>query len=141
MVFFSLQSTSATTPCISFVKENKLPGTDEFDPKFSIQIEDIKELKKLGGLGWKTKLVVGGLLGMEVIDGMTLITPEGETTLTALPRRDELFNRLIALSQNVSLAMLLILITQTQLTLLRLFRDGTLTKMLREMFGSDKSLH
>lgn len=111
MVFFSLQSTSATTPCISFVKENKLPGTDEFDPKFSIQIEDIKELKKLGGLGWKTKLVVGGLLGMEVIDGMTLITPEGETTLTALPRRDELFNRLIALSQNVSLAMLLILIT------------------------------
>jgi hypothetical protein len=78
-----------------------MPGTDEFDPKFSIQIEDIKELKKLGGLGWKTKLVVGGLLGMEVIDGLTLETPQGTTTLTALPRRDELFNRLIALSQNV----------------------------------------
>lgn len=58
-------------------------------------------MKKLGGLGWKTKLVVGGLLGMEVIDGLTLITPDGETTLTALPRRDELFNRLIALSRNV----------------------------------------
>lgn len=81
-----------------------MPGSDEFDPQFSIQIQDIEELKKLGGLGWKTKLVVGGLLGMEVIDGLTLVTPEGETVLTALPRRDELFNRLIALSQNVSFA-------------------------------------
>lgn len=84
------------------MRENKLPGTDEFDPQFSIQLQDIQELKKLGGLGWKTKLVVGGLLGMEVIDGLSLVTPDGETTLTALPRRDELFNRLIALSQNVS---------------------------------------
>lgn len=81
-----------------------MPGSDEFDPQFSIQIQDIEELKKLGGLGWKTKLVVGGLLGMEVIDGLTLVTPEGETVLTALSRRDELFNRLIALSQNVSFA-------------------------------------
>jgi hypothetical protein len=81
-----------------------MPGSDEFDPQFSIQIQDIEELKKLGGLGWKTKLVVGGLLGMEVIDGLTLVTPDGETVLTALPRRDELFNRLIALSQNVSFA-------------------------------------
>lgn len=79
-----------------------MPGTDEFDPKFSIQLDDILELKKLGGLGWKTKLVVGGVLGMEVIDALTLVTPQGETTLTALPRRDELFNRLIALSSNVS---------------------------------------
>lgn len=100
------QSTSATTPLISWVRENKLPGTDEFDPKFSIQIDEILELKKLGGLGWKTKLVVGGLLGMEVIDGLTVVTPDGDTTLTALPRRDELFNRLIALSQHVSVRFL-----------------------------------
>jgi hypothetical protein len=105
-LLFNEQSTSATTPCIAFVRENKLPGSDEFDPQFSIQIQDIQELKKLGGLGWKTKLVVGGLLGMEVIDGMTLVTPQGETVLTALPRRDELFNRLIALSQNVSFLIL-----------------------------------
>lgn len=78
-----------------------MPGTDEFDPQFSIQLQEIEEIKKLGGLGWKTKLVVGGVLGMEVIDGLALVTPTGETTLTALPRRDELFNRLIALSQNV----------------------------------------
>lgn len=85
------------------MRENKLPGTDEFDPKFSIQIEDIAELKKLGGLGWKSKLIVGGVLGMEVIDALSLINRHGETiTITALPRRDELFNRLIALSQNVS---------------------------------------
>ena len=67
-----------------------------------MQIQDIAELKKIGGLGWKTKLVVGGLLGMEVIDALSLITTKGDVvTLTALPRRDELFNRLIALSQNV----------------------------------------
>lgn len=94
-------STSATTPLISWVRENKLPGTPEFDPKFSIQIDDIAELKKLGGLGWKSKLIVGGVLGMEVIDALSVVTRDGKTTtITALPRRDELFNRLIALSSN-----------------------------------------
>jgi hypothetical protein len=67
-----------------------------------MQLEDIEELKKLGGLGWKSKLLVGGVLGMEVIDALSIINRHGETTtITALPRRDELFNRLIALSQNV----------------------------------------
>lgn len=88
---------------ISWVRENNLPGTAEFDPKFSIQIDDIAELKKLGGLGWKSKLIVGGVLGMEVIDALSVVTRDGQTTtITALPRRDELFNRLIALSSNVS---------------------------------------
>jgi len=98
---WALISTSATTPCLAWVKDNKLPGTNDFDPKFSIQLQDIVELKKLGGLGWKSKLLLGGGLGMEIIDGMSLVTANGETiTLTAVPRRDEMFNRLIALSQN-----------------------------------------
>lgn len=50
-------------------------------------------------------------LGMEIIDGMSLVTANGETiTLTAVPRRDEMFNRLIALSQNVSTVLPLALI-------------------------------
>jgi hypothetical protein len=40
---------------------------------------------------------------MEVIDALSVVTRDGKTTtITALPRRDELFNRLIALSSNVS---------------------------------------
>lgn len=43
------------------------------------------------------------MLGMEVIDALKIVTGTDETiVLTALPRRDELFNRLIALSNNVS---------------------------------------
>lgn len=115
-LFFNLQSTSATTPCLAWVKDNKLPGTKEFDPKFSIQLQDIVQLKKLGGLGWKSKLLLGGGLGMEIIDGMSLVTADGETiTLTAMPRRDEMFNRLIALSQNVSASDLIVTIPLTSL--------------------------
>lgn len=87
------------------MSDKKLPGSADFDPKFSVQLQDITELKKLGGLGWKSKLLIGGVLGMEVIDALKLVTATGDTVvLTALPRRDELFNRLIALSQNVSRA-------------------------------------
>lgn len=83
------------------MKENKIPGQEDLTPKFSIQIEDITELKKLGGLGWKTKLIVGGLLKMEVVDALKIVTMTGDSiVLTAIPRRDEMFNRLIALSQN-----------------------------------------
>lgn len=65
-------------------------------------IDDITEMHKHGGLGWKSKVVVDKMLGMEVVDALSLKTTGDETiTISALPRRDEAFNRILALSKNV----------------------------------------
>ena len=65
---------------------------------FSIQIDDIAEVRKIGGLGFKGKLVVGWALSSEIADGLEITTREGERIkVTALPRRDEVFNRLVSL--------------------------------------------
>ncbi|KAK0265730.1 profilin, required for normal timing of actin polymerization in response to thermal stress [Friedmanniomyces endolithicus] len=98
-------STSATIPCLAFSlgKDIDTLGTEErteaeLHPVWSIAIADLKELKKVGGLGWKAKLVVGWALGREVADGLEITDKQGNTwTLTAMVLRDELFNRLIAI--------------------------------------------
>ena len=95
-------STSATTPCVAFSK-NASNGTgeqtaDELDPVWSIPIEDIRELKKIGGLGWKAKIVVGWATDKTIADGLEIVDAHGGVyKLTAIGLRDELFNRLIAL--------------------------------------------
>lgn len=50
----AILSNAATTPCLSFAKGSK-EDSKGADPAFSIMIEDICELKKLGGLGWKVR--------------------------------------------------------------------------------------
>jgi hypothetical protein len=56
------------------------------------------EMKKVGGFGWKAKLVVGWAMGREVADGLIIIDRQlNEYRITALPLRDELFNRLVAM--------------------------------------------
>ncbi|KAF4772621.1 hypothetical protein HAV15_011200 [Penicillium sp. str.  len=71
---------------------------------FTIPVTDIQEMRKLGGMGWKGKLVVGWALGSkEVVDGL-LITgtkPEQSYQLTAMGTRNQLFNRLIAIDGQV----------------------------------------
>lgn len=92
--------TSSTSPCISFAKnlESSIRPTK---PIFTIAIDDIAELRKIGGLGWKGKLIVGWALGSEVTDGLEIVDKFGKVErLTAMRRRDEVFNRLIALSKN-----------------------------------------
>ena len=102
-------STTATTPCIGFTRDTSaidktgsstqaaLGGTPVV-PVWSIAISDIRELKKVDGLGWKVKLVVGWATDREIADGLEIVTGAGETfAITAVPLRDELFNRLIAL--------------------------------------------
>ncbi|MCJ1396907.1 hypothetical protein MMC11_000098 [Xylographa trunciseda] len=95
-------STSATTPCVSF-SSHASDGTgeqtaNELEPVFSIPIEEIKELKKVGGLGWKAKLVVGWATDRNVADGLEIIDKTGNSwKLTAIGLREELFNRLVAL--------------------------------------------
>ncbi|MCO5585447.1 hypothetical protein L7F22_039380 [Adiantum nelumboides] len=70
-------------------------------PLFSVQVEDIVSLKKIGGLGWKGKLVVGWAMDSQVTDGLEIQNRKGETFIvTALPRRDELFNRLASMGKD-----------------------------------------
>ena len=58
----------------------------------------VQEIKKMGGLGWKTKLFVGWATDREIADGLLLIDEDGsKTLLTAVAFRDELFNRLVAM--------------------------------------------
>lgn len=55
-------------------------------------------LKKLGGLGWKAKLVVGWALDRELADGVEIVDKnDNHYIVTAMVLRDELFNRLIAM--------------------------------------------
>ena len=93
-------STSATTPCVAF-SDHSTEGSGEaggVEPVFTVAIAEIQELKKIGGLGWKAKLIVGWATDREIADGLEIVDKRGHTwRLTALPLRDELFNRLIAI--------------------------------------------
>ncbi|KAJ3820222.1 hypothetical protein F5880DRAFT_991018 [Lentinula raphanica] len=93
-------STTATQPLIAF---STLGRKKEMDAPaetmvWSLLINDIVEVRKVGGFGWKGKMIVGWSTGDRVIDGLELTDKEGKVyLLTALPRRDELFNRLVAI--------------------------------------------
>ncbi|RYP29750.1 hypothetical protein DL767_006571 [Monosporascus sp. MG133] len=102
-------TTESTIPAVGFSpeklgsKENRIQkhgdeGESEVHPVWSIPIADIAELKKIGGYGWKGKLVVGWSLGREINDGLEITDRRGNTVrVTAVPLRDELFNRLVAI--------------------------------------------
>lgn len=52
----------------------------------------------MGGLGWKSKMIVGWAMDREVADGLLITDKIGnKTQLTAIALRDELFNRLVAI--------------------------------------------
>ena len=92
-------STKATIPALAFSTDVK-SDVDEghIHPAWSIAVADIVELKKVGGYGWKAKLIVGWALDREIADGLEIVTSRGETfKITACPLRDELFNRLVAM--------------------------------------------
>jgi hypothetical protein len=72
---------------------------DEKDvrPEWSIPVDRIVELRKHSGYGFKSKLVAGWGVGRRLNDSLGITERGGETyAVTALPRRDELFNRLVA---------------------------------------------
>jgi hypothetical protein len=61
-------------------------------------VEDIVEIKKVGGLGWKGKIVVGWVTERMVADGVEIVEKGGgRWRILALRERDELFNRLVAM--------------------------------------------
>lgn len=116
-------SATAVTPCVSFAFESKTdtvksmlhPDDDEgkaarnekarealeggkLKPQWSVAINEIKEIRKLGGLGWKGKLIVGWALEKPVTDGLEIIDVKGNKYVcTAITLREELFNRLVSM--------------------------------------------
>jgi len=90
-------TTTSTSPCVAFTHESK-----NIKPVFSIAIPDLRELKKVGGFGWKAKLVVGWAMNREIADAIEIVDSTGHRTiLTAMHLRDELFNRLVAMGQQI----------------------------------------
>lgn len=96
-------TTKSTIPAVAFSTDSTIEkiGSQEREdlhPKWSIAVADIVELRKFGGYGWKAKLVVGWALEREVTDGLEITTREGDKIrITALPLRDALFDRLVAM--------------------------------------------
>ncbi|KAK3400605.1 hypothetical protein B0T20DRAFT_476722 [Sordaria brevicollis] len=98
-------STSATIPSVAFTTAKSETTTviagkerEDLRPEWTVAIADVNELKKVGGYGWKAKIVVDWSMEREVKDGLEIVTQTGERyKITAVPLRDELFNRLVAL--------------------------------------------
>ncbi|KAL2061795.1 hypothetical protein VTL71DRAFT_7173 [Oculimacula yallundae] len=86
-------TSTATIPALSWTTDS-----EDINPLFSIAIADIQEIKKVGGLGWKTRLVVGWATSRDIADGILITDKQGNSKqLTAMELRDELFNRLITM--------------------------------------------
>ncbi|CDM33904.1 hypothetical protein CBS147339_7691 [Penicillium roqueforti] len=82
----------------------KLENRKDGSVMFTMPVTEIQEMRKLGGMGWKGKLVVGWALhGKEVVDGLLIIgkMPGQSYQLTAMETRNQLFNRLIAIDGQV----------------------------------------
>ncbi|KAI2627616.1 hypothetical protein GGR54DRAFT_423205 [Hypoxylon sp. NC1633] len=96
-------TTKSTIPAVSFSTDQTIEKIgsqqrEDLHPLWTIAINEIAEMKKVGGYGWKAKIVVGWSLGREVADGLEITDRTGNTSrVTALPMRDELFNRLVAI--------------------------------------------
>ena len=97
--------TRPASPCVYFTTH--LDGHEHVesmpkDPDWAISIADIAELKKVGGLGWKGKIVVGWATDREIKDGIEIVDKKGERyRAMAMKERDDLFNRLVAMGQQV----------------------------------------
>ena len=94
-------STNVPIPTVSFSNKSS-DGTglepESANTKFSVPVQDIRELKKIGGLGCNAKSVGGWATGKTVADGLEIIDKSGTTyKVTAVRLREELFNRLVAM--------------------------------------------
>ena len=93
------------SPCVYFTTH--LDGHEAVEsmprePVWSVAINNIQEIKKVGGLGWKGRIIVGWATDREVKDGIEIIDKQGHVyRATALKEREELFNRLIAMGHQV----------------------------------------
>lgn len=102
--WISLSTTDITVPTVSFSRtaaaasDSRETTAERPDALFSLPIQDITEIKKVGGLGWKAKIAVGWATNRTVADGLEITQRDGVSwKLTAIPLRDELFNRLVSI--------------------------------------------
>lgn len=94
---YAYVTAQATAPALSWTS-----NINDMDSAWTVAIADIVELRKVGGLGWKSKIVVGWASEKQVMDGLVLRTKQGrELHLTAIIVRNELFNRLIAMGNQM----------------------------------------
>lgn len=96
--------TSAAVPFLAFNKTSaKQVGgvtTDpvQLQPVWIMPISEIKEIRKHSGYGFKSKLAAGWALDEEISDAIGLQDRAGNKfAVTAIPQRDAVFNRLIAI--------------------------------------------
>ncbi|KAL4803079.1 hypothetical protein BDV18DRAFT_163604 [Aspergillus unguis] len=93
-------TTDTTAQLGDYRMESRKRGSVYFD----IPVTDIKEMRKIGGMGWKGKLITGWAVGgKEVVDGILVTGKQAHQKfqLTAMSKRDELFNRLVAIDGQV----------------------------------------
>jgi len=65
---------------------------------FSVRVGDICEVKKVGGLSWQGKLIVGWALDRNVADAVAIVDKQGkEWLVTAVEGSNEVFNRLLSM--------------------------------------------
>ncbi|KAJ9610849.1 hypothetical protein H2200_005626 [Cladophialophora chaetospira] len=93
------------SPCVYFTTHldgNEVVESMPQNPDWAVSIADIAEVKKIGGLGWKGKIVVGWATNREVKDGIEIVSRDGARyRAMAMKERDELFNRIIAMGQQI----------------------------------------
>ncbi|GJC81525.1 hypothetical protein ColLi_04363 [Colletotrichum liriopes] len=88
---------TATTPALSWTTDS-----DDLNPTWTVTIGDIEQIRKMGGLGWKSKIFVGWATDREIADGLLVTDSMGKHYhLTAIISRDELFNRLVAMGSQM----------------------------------------
>jgi len=99
---------SDSTPYLAFSTDKMIAehGTVsrnvDLKPLWTVDMTQIAELRKVGGFKWAAKLVVGWALEREVADGLEICMRDGTSKLvTAVPLRDELFNRACAIGGQV----------------------------------------
>lgn len=71
---------------------------------FTIPVTEIQEMRKIGRLGWKGKIVAGWAMGSkETVDGLIIAgkEPKQMYRLTAMKMRNQLFDRLVAIHGQV----------------------------------------
>ncbi|KAL5333744.1 hypothetical protein BJX70DRAFT_380179 [Aspergillus crustosus] len=102
---------SSKEPALLYFTTEPIPYEGDFAMEsnrkhvyFTIPVTEIQEIRKIGGMGWKGKLVAGWAVGdKQVVDGMIISgkAVDEKFQLTAMSKRDELFNRLVAIDGQV----------------------------------------
>ncbi|KAI1038315.1 hypothetical protein LB505_007857 [Fusarium chuoi] len=99
---FVYLTTDTAVPHLCFSRRSVGDSDDSSDhevlPAWTIPVNGIITLNKYSGYGAKAKLLAGWALESDITDGLEIVESDGKSYLiTAMARRDQLFNRLCAI--------------------------------------------